>query len=208
MIDFELDMILTSVFWGLLALLFAILEIENEGKFGWAEKSQTWYRSKEHQPKIIQLLLGGKPLTGYHLFLFPLVMLITHAHFFMGVSWTLDKEFAALGIYFLWSPLWDYLWIVFNPHFSVSKIKEIWWFKKEPTIFIFPFSDFAQWVLSFVVVVIGALLTGNNSIIFSHLEFVAYISLFALFVSFVVSPYYKKWYWEMRRFDDRESSLT
>lgn len=38
--------IITAAFWFIVAAVTACIEIEAEGKFGWAEKMPTWYRNR------------------------------------------------------------------------------------------------------------------------------------------------------------------
>jgi len=65
-----MELFLTSLFWFFLAAVFAAIEIEIEGKHGWAEKTSTWFRTQGVPAKLYGLLMGGKPLTGYHMFMF------------------------------------------------------------------------------------------------------------------------------------------
>lgn len=69
------------VYWFTIALVFALFEVEVEGKFGWSEKSQTWHLSGQKVPNVLRLFLGEKPLTGYHIFVFLSAFLISHMHF-------------------------------------------------------------------------------------------------------------------------------
>ncbi len=202
-------MILQIIFWFSLSLLFALMEVELEGKYGWSEKSQTWYRVKGHYPKIISFLLGGKPLNGYHIFMFPIVLLISHAHFFMGVEWTLVNELIALAIYFAWAPLWDYLWFVLNPHYGIKNFdkNKVWWFSKSHWIFnIVALEQISQWVLSIVLVVFASFHEKNFGILLSHLILLGGFFTLTIFTIFVIAPIYKNWYKKMRKFDDRSKA--
>jgi hypothetical protein len=53
----------------LLAFILAKVEINIEGKHGWAEKLPTW-RKKNRFTKII---LGETPVTGYHFWMFLMI---------------------------------------------------------------------------------------------------------------------------------------
>lgn len=200
--------ILTAVYWFLIATLFAYIEIEIEGKYGWSEKTQTWFRSAQNRPQWINLFLGKKPLTGYHLFLFPLVLLLAHAHFFMGASWSLVSELRALALYFLWSPLWDYLWFVYNPHYDIQKLKAVWWYKTEYLVVRrIPLSTCQQWAISFILVGVGTVLTGNRDFLVEQLMTGAIFIVGTLGSLYFVAPLYKKWYLQMRLSDDRSDIL-
>jgi hypothetical protein len=74
------------LFWMLFATVVACIEIESEGRFGWAEKAPTWFRTTGIVAKLYGMLMGKKPLTGYHSFMFFFPVLLFHAHFFMGVG--------------------------------------------------------------------------------------------------------------------------
>jgi len=60
------------LFW--LSFVLAKLEIQIEGKFGWAEKAPTWRLPPEHW--ISKIFFGGKPATGYHTWLYIFVFLL------------------------------------------------------------------------------------------------------------------------------------
>ena len=197
-------MIIRALFWFIFSLLFALIEVENEGKYGWAQKSQTWYRSSWHLPRVIRIFLGSKPLTGYHLFLFPLVFLLNHVPFFAGLPWSLEQEFIALAIFFSWAPLWDYLWFVFNPFYKIQEFKKVWWYAKSYCIFnLIPIENFIQWVLSVFLALAATLLTKNASLLTNHMLFLGYLILFTILSYFFLAPLYKRWYYRMRQSDDR-----
>src|SRR3990167_11242506 len=90
----------------ILALITAKLEINIEGKYGWAEKLPTW-RIKNN---LTDLLLDGKPFTGYHLWLFSLVLFLLHVPFLVYIPWGLRTETQILGGFCLFMVLEDYLW--------------------------------------------------------------------------------------------------
>ena len=57
---------LRVVFLFVYALLFALVEIEIEGPYGWAERLPTWFRVTTPAARFYGLFMRGKPLTGYH----------------------------------------------------------------------------------------------------------------------------------------------
>src|SRR3989338_5686009 len=200
---------ITALYWFVLALLFALLEIENEGKYGGGEKSQTWYRKKKNYPKLITRFIGEKPLTGYHIFVFLVAFAISHAHFFMGVEWSLTNELIALSIYFAWTPLWDYLWFIFNPNYESKKFKRstVWWYSKSIWFFdLMPLGHVIQWFLSIFLSFMTYLITSQISVFYSHLLFTIYLTILTLFAYIFISPIYKKWYKNMRKYDDRDKA--
>lgn len=99
--------IINSAYWFFVSLMFALFEVENEGKYGWSTRSQTWFVLPKHLPEWMKKFFN-KPLTGYH--------------FFMGIPWTLKTEFYALAVYLAWTPLWDLLWLIFNPNYGIEKL--------------------------------------------------------------------------------------
>ena len=197
-------MFIRSLFWFIFALLFALVEVENEGKYGWAQKAQTWYRATSHLPKITTIFIGSKPMTGYHLFLFPLVLLLTHIPFFAGLSWSPDRELMTLTVFFSWTSLWDYLWFIFNPFYKIQAFKKAWWYGKSYCVLgIIPIEDFNQWVISVFLALAAALLTKDASLLANHLRFLGYLTLFTILSYLTLAPIYKRWYFRMRKSDDR-----
>jgi len=99
-------MLIDALFWFVLALVFAAVEVEIEGRNGWAEKLPTWYRTTGFWARLYGLVMRGKPLTGYHLFMFFLPLLAMHSGFFLGLAPTLAAELEVLAIYAFWVSLW------------------------------------------------------------------------------------------------------
>lgn len=105
------------VFSILIAFLIAKLEINIEGKHGWAKKLPTW-RIKNKWTKII---MREYPLTGYHFYLMLTVLSFLHFPFFFGIKWNLSNEFVTLGMYFFIFLLEDFFWFILNPEFGIKK---------------------------------------------------------------------------------------
>ncbi|MEA1958471.1 MAG: hypothetical protein U9N44_02195 [Chloroflexota bacterium] len=107
-----------------LAVVFALFEIQIEGKDGWATKLPCWRK----RDGLIVKLSGGRPITGYHIVMVTFVILIFHFPFLFA-EWTLATEFLILGLLFETFLLEDFFWFVFNPYFGLKKFKkgEIWW---------------------------------------------------------------------------------
>ena len=87
---------LLLILWA--AFVFAKLEIEIEGKHGWAEKLPTW-RVERHV--LLDMFFGGRPLTGYHVWAFLFVFTMFHLPFAWNGSWSLTGELRVLGGYTL-----------------------------------------------------------------------------------------------------------
>jgi len=118
------------LFLTLISSEFALLEIQIEGKHGWAQKLPT----KLYNGSWWKKLFAGKAPTGYHLILMLLFLpTIFHLPFFF-TTWDLFKECIVLGSFFFFIVVEDFMWFVFNPEFGLKKFnsrnKDIWWHNK------------------------------------------------------------------------------
>jgi len=106
-----------------MATILALLEIQIEGKDGWAKNLPCWRPQKPYNftVRAYMFLMSGRELTGYHIVMFTFVLLILHLPFFAGVKWNGQRELWTVSIYFLLSVTWDFLWHVWNPHYGVKK---------------------------------------------------------------------------------------
>jgi len=107
-----------------LAVIFALFEIQIEGKDGWAAKLPCWRKEKG----LLVKLSGGRPITGYHIIMITFVILMFHFPFLFA-EWTLATEFLILGVMFEMFLLEDFLWFVLNPAFGIKRFRkgQIWW---------------------------------------------------------------------------------
>lgn len=111
------------IFLGITASLFALLEIQIEGKDGWAKNLPTW-----RKPANTKGLLGfwvdpNQPRTGYHTYLWAFLFTISHIAFLL-TPWTIRKEIYVISYYSLLTTLEDFLWFAFNPHYGIKKFKK------------------------------------------------------------------------------------
>ena len=199
--------IISALFFFILALLLALVEIEIEGKFGWAEKLPTWYR-KKGVSKIWVCIHNKRPLTGYHLFMTLFLILIFHAGFFLGLPWTIASELVLLSIMIFYFSLWDFLWFVFNPTYTIKNYKKdkIWWFSKSYWVFgLFPHEYVFALILSLIFSFTAGIISNNIYLFINHIYFLVLLVLFA-FISILFSKSYHKWYKNMRKTDDRKIS--
>lgn len=199
-----LSVVFTSLFWCIFATVLACMEIESEGKWGWAEKMPTWFRTTGFVAKGYGLVMGGKPLTGYHLFAFILPVLIFHAHFAMGVPWTAIGEPKAWAMYFAVCPMWDYYWFVLNPAYHRKfKRVDVWWHKRSVWLFKrFP-ADYAVGVVTSIACAAEATLLANDSnVILAHLCMLLGFGAYAVGLR-MAAPAYHRWYYHMRVKDER-----
>lgn len=138
------------IFCSLVAVLLSLFEIQTEGKHGWAKKLPTWRKSF----KFLDALPGFRgPITGYHIYLFTMILLLVHIPF-LFMRWDLRTEVIILSGYTLIAMLEDFLWFVFNPHYGLRKFKEkhiSWhedWVGPVPMQYIYVF---IVWVILFLL---------------------------------------------------------
>lgn len=123
----------TLVYFFVIAVVLAVLEIQIEGKHGWAEKLPTWRpREKNFLNRLFRMLAHGKDLTGYHLALHIVLFLFFHLPFVWGQYWSWQQELEILSLFILFFLVWDFLWFVLNPHHALKDFgpKAIKWHKK------------------------------------------------------------------------------
>ncbi len=155
-----MNLLLTNIFIFVLATILAILEIQIEGEHGWAKNLPTWRpKTRNWAVKLYENMMSGKELTGYHLSVFSLVLLIYLLPFFLGLPFTSPNFFKVLAFYFVTIPLWDFIWFVLNPwhplkDFQKNNVNHKAWFLGMPTDYYFSVAA------SLMVVLIGEFLFG------------------------------------------------
>ena len=109
-----------------MAIILALWEIQIEGKDGWAANSPGWRLEKGWLVK----LTGGRPITGYHVFMTIFIIALVHLPLFF-VSWTWRLESLLLGFYLGMVLLEDFSWFVLNPYYGIKSFRKgkIWWHK-------------------------------------------------------------------------------
>ncbi len=110
-----------------LGTALAILEVQIEGPHGWAAKLPTW-RPTGPIARAASRLLGGKPITGYHLVLNVFLLLMVHLPIAV-VGWSWSLEAWALSRYAFLLAFWDVQWFVLNPHYGWARFRPgtVWW---------------------------------------------------------------------------------
>ena len=104
------------------SLLYSLIEIEIEGKYGWMEKAYS----------VGVLEAGGKNFTLYHIYMI-LVLILIYAY-----VTDLKMNSKSIGVFIfhitLFLLLEDFLWFVFNPHYTIKNYKKenIWWHAEQP----------------------------------------------------------------------------
>ena len=102
----------------ILTIITALWEIQIEGKWGWAKLLPTFRINV-----FFRKLLGGKALTGYHIFMLLLFIAIFHA-MLHEESWSWEKEFQVFGLLSWFFVLEDVLWFIFNPHYTWKRFRK------------------------------------------------------------------------------------
>ncbi len=103
----------------LLAALFAQVEIQIEGPNGWAAELPTWRLTV---PAPLDLLFGGREITGYHTFIFTFMFAAFHLSLVMTGQFSLRLEARILGSLMLFWIFEDALWFAFNPAYGISRL--------------------------------------------------------------------------------------
>ena len=104
----------------LLAMLFALLEIQIEGAQGWAAGLPTWRMT---QAPVLKVFFGGREITGYHVFAFSFMFCIFHLPLAMTGHFAWRMEARILGSLMLFWVIEDFLWFVLNPAYGFAKLK-------------------------------------------------------------------------------------
>jgi hypothetical protein len=138
--------ILFGIYLFLICFFLANLEIQIEGPNGWASKLPTWRIAD----KTINWLYGGKPITGYHLYLTILLLLLFHLPL-LYLKLDIYIESKILMSFFVVATIWDLQWFIMNPAFGLKKYhpENIWWFKN--WLFGFPREYFLGISLAFII---------------------------------------------------------
>lgn len=111
------------------AYFFARVEVEIEGEAGWAANLPTW-RIEEHP--LLDIFWGGRPMTGYHAWMFSFIALFFHFPLcFMG-EWSIRLEAKILACVMMFWVVEDFLWFVINPAFGLRRFRpqHIAWHKR------------------------------------------------------------------------------
>ena len=201
---------------GLTVLLFlwsfglAGIEIEIEGGVGWAERLPTWLLKRGKDGRVNRVDMGHRPLTRYHVYAFTIPMLVLHLPYAMGVEWSLAGELRTVATYFVIAVVWDYLWFVLNPAYTVRRFRRgnVWWFEV-PWLWRFPRDYYLSIALSIALAGLAAVADGDAEPLWRHLWMLAGLALL-VGLTVLLAPLYHRWYRHMRRAgaDDRAGTPT
>jgi hypothetical protein len=101
-----------------MAFFFANAEVHIEGEAGWAANLPTW-RIESHW--LLDLFWGGRPMTGYHAWVFSFMALAFFAPLaFLGRWRWADASLALAGLIVFWIAE-DWLWFIVNPAWGWSR---------------------------------------------------------------------------------------
>jgi hypothetical protein len=169
------------------------IEIEIEGGVGWAERLPTWYFKRGLTGRIYGIVMGRRPLTGYHVYAFTIPMLILHLPYVMGVDWSFAGELITIATYFVLAVVWDYLWFVLNPAYTVRRFRRgnVWWFEV-PWIWRFPLDYYLGVAFSLVLVACASLADSSWEPMRRHLWFLAGLAIL-VGVVVLLAPLYHRW---------------
>lgn len=133
--SWQLELALLLSWTALTALFFAEVEIQIEGPAGWASSLPTW-RVEHHW--LLDIFWGGRPMTGYHAWVFSFMLLVFHLGVFIDLNWSWRTEARIIAALMLFWIIEDFLWFVLNPAFGIHNIspdKALWhkqWFLNIP----------------------------------------------------------------------------
>lgn len=111
--------ILLFALW--LAFCFAHVEIQIEGRDGWAGKLPTWRLPARHW--VSRLFFGGREATGYHVWIQLFVLSLFHMGY-LFMPFGLSSELIILAMFILFWIFEDFLWFVLNPAYGIKAFKK------------------------------------------------------------------------------------
>lgn len=113
----SLQIFLLLAWVALLGFFFAQAEIQIEGNAGWAANLPTW-RIESHW--LLDIFWGGRPMTGYHAWVFPFIALFFHLPLFFMAQWSWRLEARVIASIMLFWLIEDFLWFVCNPAYGLA----------------------------------------------------------------------------------------
>ncbi len=116
-----LQLVLTISSVIVLAFFFAQAEIHIEGDAGWAENLPTW-RIEDHW--VLDIFWGGRPMTGYHAWIFLFMSIFFHFPLFFMAQWSWQLEARVVASIMLFWIAEDFLWFVLNPAFGWQRFRK------------------------------------------------------------------------------------
>ena len=148
--------IISVIFVIILSVLLGYLEIQIEGRYGWAKNLPTWRRD-----------MNGFVWTGYHISLWLFLLLIVHIPFIF-TTWTAVKECFVLSFLVLILLMEDAFWFLMNKDFcgddhwrqpKFGPIPRFFFIGSFFILLLSLFTNSASWMLSCLILVILMLIT-------------------------------------------------
>jgi hypothetical protein len=114
----------------LIAFFFANVEIQIEGADGWAAKLPVTFRVERHW--LLDLFWGGRPMTGYHAWVFPFMALVFHFPLLCMWRVSLRLEARIIACLMLFWVIEDFVWFALNPAYGVGRLwaRDVAWHKQ------------------------------------------------------------------------------
>ena len=143
--------------------------------------------------------MGRRPLTGYHVWAFTIPVIVLHLPYVMGVEWTLAGELRTLATFFALAVVWDYLWFVLNPAYTVEALRA-----REGLVvrgaldLALPLDYYAGIAVSVGLAGLSAWAAGNAEPFRRHLWMLAGLAIL-VGLTVLAAPLYHRWYRHMRR---------
>lgn len=169
-----MDVFFTNVYIFVMAMILAMLEIQIEGKYGWAHNLPTWRPKKKNLViRAYQKIMGGREVTGYHLLMFTFVFLIFNFPYFYGLEFNFQNYLQTFSLFLIFIILWDFLWFVLNPYHPLKKFRQehIWWHKK--WLGRAPVDYYLGLLISLLILCPITLINNNSDILFWWLKNIA-----------------------------------
>ena len=196
--------VVSCLFLCVYAFLLAALEVEIEGARGWAERLPTWYRVHGALAGAFAILGGGKPMTGYHFFLFPFTLMSFHLPFVFGLPWSGARELTVMAAWISWLAAWDLLWFILNPAYGWRRLRRehVWWHAR--WVGRVPLDYLVAAALSLALAAAAQRLPGGRYALRDQAILLGSFLAFAVVVA-ALAPHYHRWYAAMHdaRNDDR-----
>lgn len=108
------------LFAAIMAFCIAKLEINIEGKHGWARDLPTYRFSNW----LTRLFIGRTKATGYHVWLNATVFTFAQFPFFIGYPWSLKIELQIIAAILIGIVFEDLFWFLLNPAFGWKKFEK------------------------------------------------------------------------------------
>ena len=113
--------VVTTGVVAVLALLFAHVEVQIEGGIGWAASLPVTFRVEHHW--ALDWFWGGRPITGYHAFVFSFMALAIHLPIVIAWRWSWRMQARCAAALMLFWIIEDFLWFVINPDFGLAGLR-------------------------------------------------------------------------------------